>query len=52
MIACAIGTIAPPPAPCKIRARISIGRFHASPHSTDANVNMTMQDSRNRFRPK
>ena len=52
MIACAMGTIAPPPTPCKMRARISIGRFHAMPHSTDASVNIPMHEMNTRFRPK
>ena len=51
-IAWAMGTIAPPPAPCKMRARISVGRFHASPHNTEANVNIITQESSTRFRPK
>ena len=52
MMAWAIGTIAPPPTPCKIRARINVGRLHASPHSTEAIVNITMHESRTRLRPK
>ena len=49
--ACAMGTIAPPPAPCKMRARISIGRFNATPHNTEANVNIAMHQIRTRLRP-
>ncbi len=51
-IAWAMGTMAPPPAPCKMRARISIGRFNAIPHNTDARVNIPMQEMNTRFRPK
>ena len=51
-IAWAMGTIAPPPAPCKMRAKISIGRFTAMPHNADANMNMPMQEMNTRFRPK
>ncbi len=52
IIACAIGTMAPPPAPCKIRAIISIGRFTAMPHKADESVNIAMQEMKTRFRPK
>ncbi len=52
MIACAIGTIAPPPKPCKTRAMISVGKLHAIPHSADANVNMKMHEIKTRLRPK
>ena len=52
MMDCAMGTIAPPPMPCKMRARISVGKFHASPHNTEANVNSITQESSTRFRPK
>ena len=48
----AIGTIAPPPAPCKIRATISDGRLQASPHSAEAIVNITMHEIKTRLRPK
>ena len=51
-IAWAMGTIAPPPKPCKMRAAISIGRFTAIPHNADAKMNIPMHEISTRFRPK
>ena len=52
MMDCAIGTIAPPPIPCRMRATIRLGRSHARPHRAEATVNMKMQAMNRRLRPK
>ena len=40
-IACSLGASPPPPIPCRIRARIKIGREGASPHNNEQPVNST-----------
>ena len=52
MIAWAIGTMAPPPSPCSIRATIRKPRLVAMPQSTDANVNSVTHSRNSRRRPK
>src|ERR1700675_2700572 len=52
MMAWDIGMSGPPPMPCRIRAMISVFRSGASPHSTDAPVNATVQIRKKRLRPK
>jgi hypothetical protein len=35
--------IAPPPMPCRMRNRTSVGRFHARPHSALAAVKISTE---------
>ena len=50
-IACASGSMPPPPMPCSTRARISIGMLMASPHSREATVNTMIDSISSRLRP-
>jgi hypothetical protein len=52
MMAWDIGMSGPPPMPRRMRAMISVFRSGASPHSTDAPVNATVQIGKKRLRPE
>ncbi len=51
-IDCDSGCKAPPAAPWRMRAKISIPSVVAAPQAAEASVNKPMQAMRNRFRPK
>ena len=46
-----MGWSAPPPSPCRTRARIKTFRLGAAPQIAEDAVKIRMQVSRNRFRP-
>ncbi len=48
---CASGCMPPPPAPCRIRATISMGILSAMPHSMDAPVKARIESISSRLRP-
>ena len=52
MMAWESGMSGPPPMPWSTRARSSTFRFGASPHSTEATVNATVQRRKKRLRPR